>query len=144
MDLGIGSALRDQRRRIGCTLADAAAETRVRESYLAALEQEEFAGLGGDVYVRGFLSSYARYLQLDPQPLIDAYRAGVQPAPESRLAPRAPVGTMPGSEPVDGPRANGPLVVGAVAVAVLVLLVVLFLRGDGDATAALWLTGLPA
>lgn len=84
MDLGIGDTLRDARRRNGTTLADAAADTRVRESYLAALEQEEFASLGSDVYVRGFITSYARFLELDPAPLIAAYRSAIPPAPEVR------------------------------------------------------------
>jgi cytoskeleton protein RodZ len=46
----------------------------VRETYLAALETEEFDALGGDVYARGFIAAYARFLRLDPQPLLDAHR----------------------------------------------------------------------
>jgi hypothetical protein len=74
MATGIGEALVAARRQQGVALADAAAETRVREAYLAALEAEDFAALGGDVYVKGFLRSYARFLRLDPEPLIAAYR----------------------------------------------------------------------
>lgn len=74
MASGIGETLRAARRQQSISLADAAAATRVRETYLAALEEEEFTALGGDVYVKGFLRSYARYLALDPEPLIDAYR----------------------------------------------------------------------
>jgi cytoskeleton protein RodZ len=74
MATGIGDALVAARRQQGVALADAAAETRVREAYLAALEAEDFAALGGDVYVKGFLRSYARFLRLDPEPLIAAYR----------------------------------------------------------------------
>jgi hypothetical protein len=59
MSMGIGDVLRDARRRQGASLSDAADVTKVRESYLAALEQEEFDGLGGDVYVKGFIASYA-------------------------------------------------------------------------------------
>ena len=75
MATGIGETLVAARRQQGVALSDAAAETRVRESYLAALEAEDFAALGGDVYVKGFLRSYARFLRLDPEPLIAAYRA---------------------------------------------------------------------
>src|SRR5688572_20071792 len=75
MATGIGETLRTARRQQRVSLTDAAAETRVRESYLAALEEEDFAALGGDVYVKGFLRSYARFLRLDPEPLLAAYRA---------------------------------------------------------------------
>lgn len=78
MATGIGETLVAARRQQGVALSDAAAETRVRESYLAALEEEDFGALGGDVYVKGFLRSYARFLRLDPEPLIAAYRTNFE------------------------------------------------------------------
>src|SRR5690606_22206061 len=66
MATGIGETLRAARHQRGRTIADAAAATRVREYYLAALEQDDFAALGGDVYVKGFLLRHAKYLGLDP------------------------------------------------------------------------------
>ncbi len=74
MALGIGETLRAARRQQRRTLSDAAAETRVRETYLAALEEEEFSALGGDVYVKGFLRSYFRYLDVpDAERLVAAF-----------------------------------------------------------------------
>lgn len=75
MAVGIGDALRQARERAGVRLADASAETRIRQAHLRALEDEDFAVIGGDVYVKGFIRSYARHLGIDPQPLIEAYRA---------------------------------------------------------------------
>jgi transcriptional regulator with XRE-family HTH domain len=74
MALGIGDRLRATRRQQQLTLAQAAAEIRVREPYLAALEEEKFSALGGDVYVRAFLRGYSEYLGLDPDQMVDAYR----------------------------------------------------------------------
>lgn len=74
MSTGIGDVLRSARREHGHSLADAAEHTRIRESYLAALEQEEFDALGGEVYVKGFLVSYAKFLGVDPAPMLHAYR----------------------------------------------------------------------
>lgn len=71
---GIGETLRLERRRQRRSLADVAAETRVRESYLAAIESEQFDVLGGDVYARGFIRLYARYLGLDAEELVEVYR----------------------------------------------------------------------
>jgi cytoskeletal protein RodZ len=89
MATGIGETLVAARRQQGVALSDAAAETRVRESYLAALEAEDFAALGGDVYVKGFLRSYARFLRLDPEPLIAAYRAEYERHHADDIAPLA-------------------------------------------------------
>lgn len=78
MSIGIGDVLRDAREEQGRTIEEAARDTRVRADYLRALEEEQFDVFGGDVYAKGFLSSYARYLRVDPQPLLDTYRRKVQ------------------------------------------------------------------
>jgi cytoskeleton protein RodZ len=86
----IGEALRSAREAQGKSLDEAAAATRIRSSYLEALEREEFGELGGNVYAKGFLRSYAGYLGVDPAPLVEAYRALERPdAPVFEHAPRA-------------------------------------------------------
>lgn len=93
MATGIGDTLRDARQQRGLSLEDAAAETRIRATHLAALEQEEFARLGGDVYVRGFIRSYAKLLGLDPAPLLEAYGGGATRPAASPQPPRMSIGT---------------------------------------------------
>lgn len=94
---GIGRALRTARVRQGKSLDEASRDTRVRSDYLDALEREEFDRLKGDVYVRGFLRSYARYLGLSPDKVIAAYeRVYRRPRP----AP-APVEQAPGVGPTE-------------------------------------------
>ena len=94
----IGEALRSAREAQGKSVEDAAAATRIRPSYLEALEQEHFEQLGGNVYAKGFLRSYARFLGVDPAPLLDAYRAKERPdAPLFAHAPTA----------IRGARASG-------------------------------------
>jgi len=69
---------------------EASAATRIRSSYLEALEQERFDELGGNVYAKGFLRSYATFLGVDPAPLLEAYRAQERPdAPLFEHAPKA-------------------------------------------------------
>lgn len=128
----IGATLRAARRRHGRSLADAAASTRIRESYLAALEDEDFGVLGGDVYARGFLRSYARYLELDPDPLLATYReVHERPDEVGMLPPGAAIDSMlPDADRTRPPRG---LVLAAVAVALLVVLGVVVLRGDDAA-----------
>jgi cytoskeleton protein RodZ len=86
----IGEALRSAREAQGRSVEEASAATRIRSSYLEALEQERFEELGGNVYAKGFLRSYANFLGIDPAPLLDAYRAQERPdAPLFEHAPKA-------------------------------------------------------
>ena len=94
---GIGRALRTARQKRGMTLEEASRQTRVRTDYLEALEQEWFEALGSDVYVRGFLRSYAKYLGLNHEKVIAAYeRAYGRPKPGP-----APVERTPGVGPTE-------------------------------------------
>ncbi|MDP8969809.1 MAG: DUF4115 domain-containing protein [Actinomycetota bacterium] len=127
MATGIGETLRHARHQYGVALADAAAETRVRESYLAALEEEDFAALGGDVYVKGFLRSYARYLGLDPEPLVAAYRRDFERDDEPTPLAQQPVA------PMSGARQPGVAVVAGLALVVVIVLAAIGLAtGDQE------------
>lgn len=126
MATGIGETLRAARRAQGRSLSDAAAETRVRETYLAALEEEEFAALGGGVYVKGFLASYARFLGLDPEPLLEAYRAEYEAGDEQfMLSEQRPVAMGPRD------RHSGPAVIVVSAGVLLLVLAGIGLLLDG-------------
>jgi cytoskeleton protein RodZ len=112
----IGEALRSAREAQGKSLDDAAVATRIRSSYLEALEREQFGELGGSVYAKGFLRSYAGYLGVDPAPLLEAYRAQETPeAPLFEHAPRA-IGGL-GS----GRRRPSWLIVAIVCVSIILL-----------------------
>jgi cytoskeleton protein RodZ len=90
-EAGIGRALRVARQRLGKSLEHASRETRVRADYLEALEQERFEALGDDVYVRGFLRSYAKYLGLNHDKVITVYeRTSGRPTPSPAPVERAP------------------------------------------------------
>ena len=112
----IGEALRSAREAQGKSLDDAAAATRIRSTYLQALEEERFGELGGSVYAKGFLRSYAGYLGIDPAPLLEAYRAQETPeAPLFEHAPRA----IGGLE--SGRRGRSWLAVAIVCVSIILL-----------------------
>ena len=94
-DTGIGRALRGAREHRGKSLDEAARETRIRADYLGALENEAFEGLGSDVYIRGFLRSYAKYLGLSHEKVVSAYqrvyeRPKPSPSPVERAATVTP------------------------------------------------------
>ena len=66
----LGELLRRAREAKGVSLEQAEGATRVRRQYLEALEAEDFGKLPGEIYVRGFLRNYARYLGLDPEEVL--------------------------------------------------------------------------
>lgn len=55
------------------SLADISKATRIQVKYLEALESGDHRGLPAEVYVRGFLRSYARYLGLEDDVFIKLY-----------------------------------------------------------------------
>lgn len=78
----LGKYLHDAREARGIDLRDAAQQTRISLQYLRALEEENFEKLPGDVFVRGFLKNYARFLRLDEAEVMKQYAEMVQkPAP---------------------------------------------------------------
>src|ERR671934_66030 len=106
--MGIGSALRKARLSRGVSIEDAARDTRIRAELLDALEQEEFDRLLGDVYVRGCLRSYATYLGLSPDRVVERYADRDEPAPPIPSAPPP----LPPAEPAAGRRRRGTFVRG--------------------------------
>lgn len=132
MSSGIGQALRSARHQTGRSLKDVSVDTKIRETYLAALEAEEFEALGETVYARGFLANYAKYLGLDPDDLVEAYRTHHE-KPDEPLPP-APRPILDRD-----PRRQRTAVLSAIAgVVTVVVLVWLWLgRGAGDEAAAL-------
>ncbi len=67
-------------------LRDAAQQTRINIQYLAALEQEDFTKLPGEVFVKGFLKNYCRFLNLDEAEVMKKY-AELKPRQASSPSP---------------------------------------------------------
>ncbi len=69
----LGQVLREAREAKGVSLAEAEDATKIRQKYLQALEEGRYDILPPSVYVRGFLRSYANYLGLDPEHVVELY-----------------------------------------------------------------------
>lgn len=80
----IGEVLRKAREEKGLRLVDVQEKTMIRTKYLKAMEEDDYSSLPEDVYARGFLRSYARFLGVDPGPLLEEY--------DRRKALRSPEG----------------------------------------------------
>jgi cytoskeleton protein RodZ len=74
-DVGvIGDTLSEARTRRAVDLEEVHAATGIRPRYLEAIEQEDWDALPEEFYARSFIRKYARYLDVDPDPLVDEYR----------------------------------------------------------------------
>lgn len=88
--VSVGRALQQARIAAGLTVDDVSTATRVRIAIVHAIEANDFAPCGGDVYARGHIRTLARAVQLDPAPLLAQYErehGGGRPAP----TPAAPL-----------------------------------------------------
>jgi cytoskeleton protein RodZ len=131
----IGDRLREARMRQGLDLSEVEVATKIRAKYLRALENDEFSMLPGSTYVKSFLRTYAEYLGLDAQLLVEEFRAQHEPRGEGEISSFAPQRTRPPRERRrygDG-MAIGPgvLAVGLVLL-LLLLLAVIGLVSGGD------------
>jgi cytoskeleton protein RodZ len=90
---GIGARLRAARERKGLTVLQAAEKLHVDARTLQALEGEEFAALGADVYARGHLRRYAEAVGESPAELQDLYASTARAArPDLTRIPRSDPG----------------------------------------------------
>jgi cytoskeletal protein RodZ len=83
----IGSVLREARERQRLELGEVEQETRIRERYLAALEEERFELLPARAYAKGFLRVYADFLGLDGRLFVDEFNSRFPEAEQPELAP---------------------------------------------------------
>lgn len=77
--MDIGSELRRAREARKLSLDDIAAATKISHSVLRALEANAFDHVPGGLFTRGYLRSYAGQVGLDPEIIVDAYRAEFGP-----------------------------------------------------------------
>ena len=83
----LGQYLHDARVEKKIDLRDAAQQTRISIQYLKALENEDFTKLPGEVFVKGFLKNYGRFLNLDEAEIMKRY---AELKPKSAAAPSVP------------------------------------------------------
>lgn len=94
----LGKTLREARERLGLSIADVSGQIKLAVRQIEALEAEDFKHLPEMPFVRGFVRSYAKILQLDAQPLL-------------AFLPQAnadPVQLVPASVEVPFPSAHSP------------------------------------
>ena len=126
----IGAYLHAVRRRRRISIERAAEDTKIRAAFLMRMESDEFDFLA-PAYVRGFLRSYARYLRVDPEPLIEDFesRYGGGRIESSQLLA---IQRREKAVPRQHRRLNSWVVAGAAAAAILVILAIVGVASTPD------------
>jgi cytoskeletal protein RodZ len=73
--VGIGEALTAARSQAGLTVAQVSQRTRIRQTIIRAIENDDYSTCGGDFYARGHIRSIAKVVGADSEPLIQEYDA---------------------------------------------------------------------
>ena len=72
-DVRIGEILRQARESASYSIAYVAAQTHLKEDVIVALESDQFDQLPNDVFVKGYIRSYAKLLEIDSKELLAVY-----------------------------------------------------------------------
>ena len=80
----VGQLLQKQREEKKLSLESVAHKTRIKVTFLQAIEEDAFQLIPSETYVRGFIRCYAKQIHLNPDEILNLYRnqAGPPPAPE--------------------------------------------------------------
>ncbi len=115
---GTGALLRARREKAGLSIDEVAGRLRIKASFLAAIEKAHVSGLPQGPYAFGFVRSYASFLGLDPQKVLEDFKR------EAEGIAGKPALVFP--EPPGVKRLPAPWIAGGCAMGALVLAIVWF------------------
>lgn len=70
----VGQILKAAREKRGDKISEIAVHTKIGSRYLLALEEDRYEVFPSETHITGFIRSYAKYLELDPDHLIGIYK----------------------------------------------------------------------
>jgi cytoskeletal protein RodZ len=81
-ELRLGDLMRGERATLGKSLLDVQRELKIKASYIAAIENCDPAAFDTPGFIAGYVRSYARYLNMDPDWAFDTFcrESGFEPA----------------------------------------------------------------
>ena len=95
-----GAGLRAARETAKVEIATISFELRIPKNYLEALETEEYDQLPGTTYGFGYIRSFCKFLDIDPQPYLDSYKMKTAMQVQDYVVPNKAL----------EPRMSGPMV----------------------------------
>lgn len=82
----LGKQLEAARESLNLSIEEVSNHLRLSARQIRALESDDFSALPEAMITRGFIRNYARLLELDPEPLLEAYRAHVPTEPPRAIS----------------------------------------------------------
>lgn len=93
-----GDLLKEKRLLKELSLEAVAKKTKIKEEYLIAIENSDFASLPSSTFAKGFLRNYASFLYLNPDTIVAMFRRDFTENEKGEIIPRGlvvPLGTKP-------------------------------------------------
>ncbi|MBP6881945.1 MAG: helix-turn-helix domain-containing protein [Candidatus Levybacteria bacterium] len=91
----VGQRLKEARLKKGLSLENAASDTRIRSSFLSAIERGEYQKLPSPSYAQGFVRNYAEYLDLPQREILALFRREFDEEQMIRVLPKGFVKDKP-------------------------------------------------
>lgn len=123
-----GQLLRAARLVRGMSIEDVARQLRLSIRQITALEEDDYAKLSGDTFLRGFVRNYAKLVQLDATPLLQLLPQSLPPVRQISAHP-AEANPFPSDQK---PGGRNLIIAGVVALALLFLIYEIY-RGNETA-----------
>ena len=98
--MAIGQKLEDARNRKGISIREASESTKIRGDFLTSFEAGNFDINLPEVYLRGFIRVYARFLGIDPESAVADLNLEIGSVKNKNA--KKSIGKMGGNDPVEG------------------------------------------
>ncbi len=126
----LGEYLKRIRKSSDTSLEAVAAKTKINISYLIAIEEGRFNNLPGEVFVKGFLRSYAKFLGIDEADVINRYNQLRKETKETVPLEAKIEEAVQRKETVNLDTKKITPIIGSAVVVFLIVLAILFLRTE--------------
>jgi cytoskeleton protein RodZ len=84
-----GEILKKRREDLGLSVQEIAEALKIRKDYLAAIEEDAFEKLPVPVYTLGYIRAYAKYLEVDSDPIVEFYNKHLSQPESAAIMPIA-------------------------------------------------------
>jgi cytoskeleton protein RodZ len=84
-----GEILKKRREDLGLSVQGIAEALKIRKDYLAAIEEDDFGKLPVPVYTMGYIRAYAKYIDVDSDPIVEFYSKHLSQPESAAIMPIA-------------------------------------------------------